>query len=1209
MCVYKSSSILRLPLPPVYETTNSQLRSSLGGSLHSHAALLSKQTFPEAPPLADELLQPPPSQTPQLSPQIQSHQTPAPSLGNLAQQQTQLLSPQRSSPTTTHQQQQSDILQQLHTQQQQQEQSEKQKLLQQQIQRHQLQQQLRQQQQSAQALNQNQQQQSMQVVGHQVAQQVLQTTQSLVQSAQDLLQTPGTTELTTSHTLQGPVLSGEEISQHQQLQYASPAAGSPQTQPSVVGTESSGQMGGVGGGGTMQVMHPLNHVMNSDATAVVQNMGYMEQNYDHVAPSSGMVYTTDGYQDSSSSSQVFTSPVYNTQSVAQVYQIPPRSQSSLSQEGFTESFTSSTDSVSYASTLTNLPLAQHHHNQGGQQGQTLDTSSFHPPPPPPSQQPQSVMNQQGGGGTGGGGMTSMNQMNVQSQDANILHMQAQIAQSAFELQSVQMEQSMQGYDATGMIQTAADYRDGSTGGYQEVTNAYQEGTSAYQTATNAYHIQNSGGYQDAGVSYSDHSQATHGQNVLSVTGTASFSNANGLELEPSGQMYTTTVAPQNHGLQQMSYSGPVTTDVSSSEVVAYNTQMDSVYTAWSADMFQQATIPASAVGGGGGVPLHAQAVANDKTSLLAIQQTPPDVLNPVQQIATVVASEEDTLPTSSSNPTSETNTAPENSARKSQKPKESVGIQCEVGPETFRALKEEEAQAKLITGSSTSTSGGGANSRETVEYSSSLVAQKAASSSSLLLNNAGSPPVHDPFNAASPGVNTSGSEGNSQSDKVVRKYPCELATCAKAYVHRKDLIRHMTLRHGMSPQKLEPVVIETPEKPYTCQVGVCRKSYFHQKDLRRHQRQCHSVSDNGNLSGAVEMTDADGKVMVRFPCDFPGCQRSYVHKKDLVRHKRVYHKDESKKPSIPIPVKFTEADLKRIRHEEKTFTDKDAPAKKPRLDSTGSVMSSGEDQSQGSEPLTAVQISESMGAAVRLSSTSPATPGEGSSGLDQGGVGGGGGEVAPSLQSAEFPSISEDDANGLSNTVQLALGLTQQQQQVVVGGSEQPSQLSLSLHTVGQQQASPPQSGNHHLPTILRRQRHSGSNGQHTSTAVTQEQQLTNEIALRNLASLMLGGLQGVATNSSGTSFDTTQQSVSAFSASPLTVTGDPVSSQAGVGDPQQAVAGFDPAAIISALSSVVNNPDLLGTASSPSLEQHQVVSMENVASALQYLTSTSNST
>ncbi|CAI8024654.1 Transcription factor HIVEP2 [Geodia barretti] len=588
--------------PPdrVYETTNSQLRSSLGGSLHSHAALLSKQTFPEAPPLADELLQPPPSQTPQLSPQIQSQQTPAPSLGNLAQQQTQLLSPQRSSPTTTHQQQQSDILQQLHTQQQQQEQSEKQKLLQQQIQRHQLQQQLRQQQQSAQALNQNQQQQSMQVVGHQVAQQVLQTTQSLVQSAQDLLQTPGTTELTTSHTLQGPVLSGEEISQHQQLQYASPAAGSPQTQPSVVGTESSGQMGGVGGGGTMQVMHPLNHVMNSDATAVVQNMGYMEQNYDHVAPSSGMVYTTDGYQDSSSSSQVFTSPVYNTQSVAQVYQIPPRSQSSLSQEGFTESFTSSTDSVSYASTLTNLPLAQHHHNQGGQQGQTLDTSSFHPPPPPPSQQPQSVMNQQGGGGTGGGGgMTSMNQMNVQSQDANILHMQAQIAQSAFELQSVQMEQSMQGYDATGMIQTAADYRDGSTGGYQEVTNAYQEGTSAYQTATNAYHIQNSGGYQDAGVSYSDHSQATHGQNVLSVTGTASFANANGLELEPSGQMYTTTVAPQNHGLQQMSYSGPVTTDVSSSEVVAYNTQMDSVYTALSADMFQQATIPASAVGGGG----------------------------------------------------------------------------------------------------------------------------------------------------------------------------------------------------------------------------------------------------------------------------------------------------------------------------------------------------------------------------------------------------------------------------------------------------------------------------------------------------------------------------------------------------------------------------------------------------------------------------------
>ena len=999
------------------------------------------------------------------------------------------------------------------------------------------------------------------------------------------------------------------------MQYAAtpPPGGSPQTQPSVVGTEpvtgGGGQMGGVGGG-AMQVTHPLNHIMNSDAATVVPNMNYgMEQNYDHTVSSSGMIYTTDGYQqqDSSSSSQVFTSPVYNSQGVvAQVYQIPAQSQSSLSQEGFAEAFTSSADSVSYASTLTNLPLTQQHHpNQ--QQTQGMDTSSF-PPPPPSSQQAQSVMNQHGGPGGGGGGIVSMDQMGVQGQDANILHMQAQIAQSAYELQSVQ---SMQSYDGTTMMQTPADLHDGTAGGYQEVTNAYQEdanayqeGTTAYQTGTNAYQMQDGGGYQDR-VSYPGHSGAAHAQNV---TGNPSFANANSLEMEASGQIYSTSVAPQNQSLQQehqqMTYSGPVTTDVACSEVASYNTQMslsDSMYTALStADMFQQGT---STVGSNGIVPLQPQTVATDKTTLLGVPQAPSDLLNPVQQIETIV---EDPPPTSLSNPTSESpptaNTVPEKPAKKSNKPKESVGIQCEVGPETFRALKEEEAEAKLIT-SSSSLSGGATSSREIAESSSSpLVAQKpTANSSSLLLSNAGSPPAHDSLNSGSPDVNNSGGEGTSQSDKVMRKYPCELTTCGKAYVHRKDLIRHMTLRHGMSPHKLEPVVIETPEKPYTCQVGVCRKSYFHQKDLRRHQRQCHSVNNGGNMSGAVEMTDADGKVMVRFPCDFPGCQRSYVHKKDLVRHKRVYHKDDSKKPSIPVPVKFTEADLKRIRHEEKTFTDKDTPAKKPRLSSTGSVMSSGEDQSQGSEPVAAVQFSETM---ARLSSPSSAgTPGREVSG----------GEVASSLQPAEFQSIAGEDTNQLSSTVQLALSLTQQQQQVVVGASDPPAHLAVSPHGQQLTQPSPPPSGNHHLPTILRRQRHNGgSNGQQTtSTTTAQEQQLTNEIALRNLASFMLGGLQGVAANNSsgnGTQFDASgQQSVSAFSASP--VPSDPSTSQASVGESQQTVAGLDPAAILSALSSVVNNPDILGSASSPSLEQHQVVSMENVASALQYLTSTSNAT
>ena len=1184
----------------------------MGSSLTT--SLLSKHGFPEATPLADELLQP----VPQTQSPVQTQQNPGQPLGGVAQQLHQ------SQPTMSQQ----GIVQQL--QQQNQEQSEKQKLLQQQIQRHQLQQQLQQQQQQQTTTTSTQQQvlpqkqlQSLQVPQQVLQQQQQQQQQQMAQSAQDLLQQATATEL---RSIQGQVL--VEQQQQQQIGFTGSAT-SPGTQSMVAATDSTTQMGaggGVAGGVALQVTHPLTHVMNSEA-AVVQSMGYVDQTtegyVDPSASSSGIVYTTDGYQDDSSSSQVFASPVYNSQSVTQVYQITPQSQSSLSQESFTESFSSSTtanDSVSYAaSALTSLPLSQHH-------AQGMDASPFPPPPPQQQQQPGSVVNQQGGGG---GGIASMDQMGVQSQDANILHMQAQIAQSAYELQSVQMEPSMQSYDRSGMIQPSADFQDRSAGGYQAVANTYhqdnagvyQEGTAAYQTGTNAYQIPEGGGYQGS-VSFQDHPQT-----VSSITGTSSFAEASSLEMEASRLVYTTPVPAQTQGLQlqhqQISYSGPATAEVTGSEVVSYGQQMavsDSVYGALGTDMFQQTTIPQSTGSGiGSGAPFQPQVVATEKGAMLmGVQPTPEALTAAAQQMDTAGTLPEETPPTLLHATSSEEHTALEKSTKKSQKPKESVGIQCEVGPETFRALKEEEAQAKLASSDS-----GGAHSREIVEASSSLAAQKTVASSSLLFNNTGSPPVHDPLNPSSP-ANTSGGETVSyggQSDKVIRKYPCELTTCGKAYVHRKDLIRHMTLRHGMSPQKLEPVVIETPEKPYTCQVGVCRKSYFHQKDLRRHQRQCHSVNDNGSLSGAVELTDADGKIMVRFPCDFPGCQRSYVHKKDLVRHKRVYHKDDSKKPSIPIPVKFTEADLKRIRHEEKPYQEKEAPLKKPRLDSTGSVMSSGEDQGQGLE-MTAVQMQETVGSMTQLSPHGPPTPG-GCGGVEPGQVASG--DVV-SLASTEFQGMAEDDQSQLSSvqlaqsqlssvqlaqsqlsSVQLALGLSQPQAQ------EQVSQLvgGLPPRQVGgqqQPQASPPQPGSHHLPTILRRQRH--SNGQ-VSATVTQEQQMASELTLRNLASLMLGGLQGGAGTSSGcgTPFDSAQQTVSAFSASPLTTAVDPVTSQAAPSDPHQVAAQFDPAAIISALSSVVNNPDMLGSTSSPSLDQHQVVSMENVASALQYLTNTSSNT
>ena len=155
----------------------------------------------------------------------------------------------------------------------------------------------------------------------------------------------------------------------------------------------------------------------------------------------------------------------------------------------------------------------------------------------------------------------------------------------------------------------------------------------------------------------------------------------------------------------------------------------------------------------------------------------------------------------------------------------------------------------------------------------------------------------------------------------------------------------MRIRHGITPKKLEAVVVETPEKPHFCGVGCCRRSYFHMKDLKRHQRLCHQVNlgskSNSNTSKVLVedmCSDSDGtKTQMRYPCDFQGCLRSYVHKKDLVRHKRLFHKDSSSKPSIPVPVRYTDSELKQIR--QKVKQEIDTKEQKLRLDSTGSNVS------------------------------------------------------------------------------------------------------------------------------------------------------------------------------------------------------------------------------------------------------------------------------
>ena len=239
-----------------------------------------------------------------------------------------------------------------------------------------------------------------------------------------------------------------------------------------------------------------------------------------------------------------------------------------------------------------------------------------------------------------------------------------------------------------------------------------------------------------------------------------------------------------------------------------------------------------------------------------------------------------------------------------------IGIQCELGPETIVALVDEEMDLMQQSGDT-----------ET--------------------DNIDSVPEED--SAESP--SDPGQSEETKHERTVNKYPCEVEVCNKAYVHRKDLTRHMKIRHGVLPKTLKPVAVETAEKPFVCPVHACGRSYFHMRDLRRHQRACHRVNsqletdDQSNSGTERECTGSDPihKNQLRFPCDYPGCVRSYVHRKDLVRHKRLYHKDVSAKPTIPIPIPYSATDLKLIRQEVKLEVEQ--LMKKVKKGSTSSTVS------------------------------------------------------------------------------------------------------------------------------------------------------------------------------------------------------------------------------------------------------------------------------
>lgn len=144
------------------------------------------------------------------------------------------------------------------------------------------------------------------------------------------------------------------------------------------------------------------------------------------------------------------------------------------------------------------------------------------------------------------------------------------------------------------------------------------------------------------------------------------------------------------------------------------------------------------------------------------------------------------------------------------------------------------------------------------------------------------------------------SESNTKLDDsgpgVVRKYICEHDGCAKTYRYKKDVIRHMKMKHGSQPTRYEQKeVSEQLVRKHNC--SQCEKVYAHRKDLLRHQRDVHSAE-------AIARREASKTNLKKYPCEQPNCNKFYVHKKDLIRHRRNDHNDltDTKDMHIPEPV-------------------------------------------------------------------------------------------------------------------------------------------------------------------------------------------------------------------------------------------------------------------------------------------------------------------
>lgn len=140
------------------------------------------------------------------------------------------------------------------------------------------------------------------------------------------------------------------------------------------------------------------------------------------------------------------------------------------------------------------------------------------------------------------------------------------------------------------------------------------------------------------------------------------------------------------------------------------------------------------------------------------------------------------------------------------------------------------------------------------------------------------------------------SEVGNSGPGAIKKYICEHEGCTKTYRYKKDVIRHMKMKHSSQPTRYEQK--EVPEmllRKHGC--SQCEKMYAHRKDLLRHQRDVHSLE-------AIARREASKSNQKKYPCEQPNCNKFYVHKKDLIRHRRNDHNDftDTKDMHIPEPV-------------------------------------------------------------------------------------------------------------------------------------------------------------------------------------------------------------------------------------------------------------------------------------------------------------------